>query len=83
MVRHPICRYNVLKDKIQALIKAGVLTLKSEHKKALPNSYPEKEYGGSQLYFQKPWVLSHQRLKQWDSSQSKAKGKSCNVSRSR
>ena len=34
MIHHPTCRYNVLKDKIQALIEAGVLTLKSEHKKA-------------------------------------------------
>ena len=30
MVHHPICRCNVLKDKIQALIEAGVLTLKSK-----------------------------------------------------
>jgi len=30
MVYHPTSRYNVLKDKIQALIEAGVLTLKSK-----------------------------------------------------
>jgi len=34
MVHHPTCRCNVLKDKIQALIEAGVLTLKSEYKRA-------------------------------------------------
>ena len=51
MVHHPTYRCNVLKDKIQALIEAGVFTLKSEHKKATPNSYPEREYEGSQLYF--------------------------------
>ena len=34
MVHHPTCRYNVLKDKIQALIEADVLTLKSEYNKA-------------------------------------------------
>jgi len=34
MVHHPTCRYNILKDKIQALIEAGVLTLKSEYKRA-------------------------------------------------
>ena len=33
MVHHPTCRCNVLKDKIQALIEAGILTLKSEHKR--------------------------------------------------
>ena len=73
MVHHPTCRCNVLKDKIQALIEVGVFTLKSEYKRPLPHSYPEREYGGSQLYFQKPWVLFHQRLKQRDSSQFKAK----------
>jgi len=30
MVHHPTSRYYILKDKIQALIDAGVLTLKSE-----------------------------------------------------
>ena len=34
IVHHPTCRCNILKDKIQALIEAGVLILKSEHKKA-------------------------------------------------
>ena len=34
MVHHPTCRCNVLKDKIQALIEASVLTLKLEHKRA-------------------------------------------------
>jgi len=33
IVHHPTCRCNILKDKIQALIEAGVLTLKSEHKR--------------------------------------------------
>ena len=33
MVHYRTCRCNVLKDKIQALIETGVLTLKSEHKK--------------------------------------------------
>jgi len=35
MVHHPTCRCNVLKDKTRALIEAGVLTLKSEHKRAI------------------------------------------------
>jgi len=30
IVHHPTCRCNVFKDKIQALIEAGVLTLKSK-----------------------------------------------------
>jgi len=34
MVHHSTCRCNILKDKIQALIEAGVLTLKSEYKRA-------------------------------------------------
>ena len=34
MVHHPTCRCNVLKDKIQVLIEAGVLTLKLEYNKA-------------------------------------------------
>ena len=44
MVHHPTSRCNVLKDKIQALIEAGVLTLKSEQKRdnALLNLYPKK-----------------------------------------
>ena len=34
MVYHPTCGCNVLKDKVQALIEVGILTLKLEYKKA-------------------------------------------------
>jgi len=37
MVHHPTSRFYVLKDKIQALVDAGVLTLKSEQKKVTAN----------------------------------------------
>jgi len=37
MVHHPTNRCFVLKDKIQALMDAGVLTLKSEQKKVIAN----------------------------------------------
>ena len=37
MVHHPTSRYLVLKDKIQALVDVGVLTLKSEQKKVTAN----------------------------------------------
>ena len=37
MVHHLTNKYFVLKDKIQALIDAGVLTLKSEQKKVTAN----------------------------------------------
>ena len=37
MVHHPTNKCFVLKDKIQALIDAGVLTLKSEQKKVTAN----------------------------------------------
>ena len=37
MVHHPTSRCYALKDKIQALIEAGVLTLKSEQKKVSTN----------------------------------------------
>ena len=37
MVHHPTSRCYVLKDKIQALVDAGVLTLKSEQKKVTAN----------------------------------------------
>jgi len=33
IVHHSTCRCNVFKDKIQVLIEAGVLTLKSAHKR--------------------------------------------------
>jgi len=80
------------------ILLAGAMSLRTKSKRWLKrvfwlwsqnikgpllNPYLEREYRDSQFYFQKPWVLSHQRLKQWDSSQSKAKGKSCNVSHSR
>ena len=72
-----------LKTKSKRWLKRVFWLWSRNIKKLLSNSYPERESGGSQLYFQKPWVLSHQRLKQWDSSQSKVKDKSCNISRSR
>ena len=37
MVRQSISKYFVPKDKIQALVNAGVLTLKSEQKKVTTN----------------------------------------------
>ena len=37
MIHHPTDKYFVLKDRIQALIDAGVLTLKSEQKKVTAN----------------------------------------------
>jgi len=37
MVHHPTSRCFALKDKIQALVDAGVLTLKSEQKKVTAN----------------------------------------------
>ena len=37
MIHHPTSRCYVLKDKIQALIDTGVLTLKSEQKKVTTN----------------------------------------------
>jgi len=37
MVHHPTSRCYVLKDKIQSLVNAGVLTLKSEQKKVTTN----------------------------------------------
>ena len=37
MVHHPTNKYFVIKDKIQALVDAGVLTLKSEQKKVTTN----------------------------------------------
>ena len=37
MVHHPTNKCVVLKDKIQALVNAGVLTLKSEQKKDTAN----------------------------------------------
>ena len=37
MVHHPTSKYFILKDKIQALFDAGVLTLKSEQKKVTVN----------------------------------------------
>jgi len=37
MVHHPTDKCFVLKDKIQALVNAGVLTLKSEQKKVTAN----------------------------------------------
>ena len=37
MVHHPTNKCFVLKDKIQALVDAGVLTLKSEQKKVTAN----------------------------------------------
>ena len=37
MVHHSVSRCYVLKDKIQALVDAGVLTLKSEQKKVTAN----------------------------------------------
>jgi len=37
MVHHPTNKCFILKDKIQALVDAGVLTLKSEHKKVTLN----------------------------------------------
>ena len=37
MVHHPTNRCFVLKDKIQALVDAGVLTLKSEQRKVTAN----------------------------------------------
>ena len=37
MVHHPTSRHFVLKDKIQALVDTGVLTLKSEQKKVTTN----------------------------------------------
>ena len=37
MVHHPTSRCFILKDKIQALVDAGVLTLKSEQKKVTAN----------------------------------------------
>jgi len=37
MVRHPTSIYFVLKNKIQALVDVGVLTLKSEQKKVTVN----------------------------------------------
>jgi len=38
MVHHPINKCFILKDKIQALIDARVLTLKSEQKKVTKNT---------------------------------------------
>ena len=37
MIHHPTDKCFVLKDKIQALVEAGVLTLKSEQKKVTAN----------------------------------------------
>jgi len=37
MVHHPTSKYFVLKDKIQALVNADVLTLKLEQKKVIAN----------------------------------------------
>ena len=37
MVHHPTSKCFVLKDKIQALVDVGVLTLKSEQKKVIAN----------------------------------------------
>jgi len=37
MVHHPINKCFVLKDNIQALVDAGVLTLKTEQKKVIAN----------------------------------------------
>ena len=37
MIHHPTSKCFVLKDRIQALVEAGVLTLKSEQKKVMAN----------------------------------------------
>jgi len=53
-----------LRTKCKCWLKRVFWLWSQNIKGPLPNSYLERKYGGSQLYFQKPWVLSHQWLDQ-------------------
>ena len=55
MIHHPTDKYYVLKDRIQALIDVGVLTLKMEQKKVTANIVT-LEFGSTQKVTVPDWT---------------------------